>query len=101
MSTEKIVVKIDKDLEEIIPMFLENREKDLGLLQEAIGSQDLESIKVIGHKLAGNAGSYGLPELGEIGSQLEMESTTGNWENIQNLLDSYISYMSKLVIEFE
>ncbi len=33
-DSTKTVVKIDKDLEDIIPTFLENRKKDIGAIKQ-------------------------------------------------------------------
>lgn len=97
----KIVVKIDKDLEDIIPGFLENRRKDLEKIDNAISQNDLKTIESIAHKLAGNAGSYGLDDLGEIGMKLETAAGSEDASLVKNLYQSYKEYMSNLTIEFQ
>ncbi len=98
---KKTVITLDKDLEDIIPSFLENRRKDLERISSAIKEQSYEPIRTIGHRLNGNAGSYGLPKLGEIGAKLEAASEEENLENIKALLGEYRSYMDQLKIRFE
>ena len=101
MSNDEIVVSVDKDLEEIMPGFLQNRQKDLFELDEALGKNDIESIKVIGHKLAGNAGGYGLPDLGKLGAQLEEACIQQDVDTIKNLIQSIKEYLEKLEIVYE
>jgi hypothetical protein len=45
MSDEKTVVNIDIDLEDLIPGFLENRQKDILKLEQAIEEQDFEVLR--------------------------------------------------------
>lgn len=98
--SEKILVSVDADLEEIIPTFLENRQKDISKIDQALVSMDLKAIETIAHKLAGNAGSYGLDELGEIGARLESACQSGNNEAVNFLCASYKDYLSRLEIKF-
>ena len=42
MSGEKIVVHIDIDLEDLIPGFLDNRQKDIQKLESALQGNDFE-----------------------------------------------------------
>jgi len=98
---DKIIVKIDSDLEEIIPMFIDNRHKDLKELDESLSSNDLSSIEVIAHKLAGNAGSYGFMDLSKIGANLELACKEKNQENIEKFISEYKNFMAKLEVVFE
>lgn len=98
--SEKILVSIDADLEEIIPTFLENRQKDISKIDQALASMDLKAIETIAHKLAGNAGSYGLDDLGEIGAQLESACQAADKEAVNSLCASYKDYLSRLEIKF-
>ncbi len=99
--SEKIIVNIDADLEEIIPTFLENRKKDQTTMESALQTGDLAAIESIAHKLAGNAGSYGLDDLGEIGAQLESVCQAGKKEEAENLISQYKNYLANLEIQYE
>jgi len=97
----KIQITIDADLKDIMPTFLSNRIKDLSSILEAIKTNDIKTIQVIGHKLAGNAGSYGLPDLGQIGVNLEMAAIKQDLISIKSLLIEYKNYMEKLEIVYK
>ena len=43
MSEDKIVVHVDIDLEDLIPGFLENRQKDVQSLENALKENDFKS----------------------------------------------------------
>lgn len=100
MSTAKNIVEVDKDLEEIFPPFIANREKDIVDLKDFISKKDYKSIEVIGHRLAGNAGSYGLPELGSIGAELENAAIAIEESKVVSLVDQYDQYMKSLELKF-
>ncbi|MEC7275494.1 MAG: Hpt domain-containing protein [Bdellovibrionota bacterium] len=99
MSNE-IHVTIDKDLEDIMPMFLENRQKDLNALKGHLETMDIESIQTIGHRLAGNAGSYGLEDLGHIGAAIEDSCISKDEAGIRENCQKYSEFMSLLKISY-
>ncbi|GAB4012265.1 MAG: hypothetical protein Fur0010_07970 [Bdellovibrio sp.] len=102
MTAEKKVTKIiDADLKDIMPTFLENRQKDLNNIQQALQNKDFKSIQVIGHKLAGNAGSYGLADLGEIGAKIEMSAIKQDYDELNHLYQQFVEYMGSLEIIYK
>jgi HPt (histidine-containing phosphotransfer) domain-containing protein len=68
---EKIVVQIDPDLREIVPAFLENRKKDLQTLERCLQERELETVRLLGHRMKGDGGGYGFNRISEIGGHLE------------------------------
>ncbi len=100
MSEERIVY-IDEDLKEIIPSFLDNRQKDLTLIKEHLAAEQWSHIESIAHKLAGNAGSYGFEELGIIGAKLEESCQQGDVATIKQYCDQYNQYMNNLKVEYK
>lgn len=81
-------------IKSLLPDYLANREVELIRLKELLMQGDLIEIKKIGHKLAGNAGSYGLTELGNLGVNLEeavkIEEAESLIREYENLLESYL-----------
>lgn len=100
MGRDKFTVKIDKDLEDIIPPFMENRKKDILELRKAIDDNDFATMKVIGHKLAGNAGSYGFDELGTFGATLEEASINKDHESCKKQTGLIEDYLANVNIVF-
>jgi HPt (histidine-containing phosphotransfer) domain-containing protein len=100
MGRSRFTVNIDKDLAEIIPPFMENRKKDIVDLKNAISTSDFDTMKVIGHKLAGNAGSYGFDELGNYGAKLEEASISKNKNVCQEQALLIEDYLANVDIKF-
>ena len=51
MEQKKIVVKIDADLEELVPEYLENREEDVKSISELLEKDDFEKVRILGHSM--------------------------------------------------
>ena len=99
--SEPIIVFIDEDLKEIVPSFLDNRRKDITLIATHLPNQEWTHIESIAHKLAGNAGSYGFNDLGQIGAKLEQACQEGNTDEATKLCAQYKEYIEHLKVEFK
>lgn len=82
-----------KKMQEYLPTYYRQRSEDLKKLREAAGSGDWEKLVFIGHKIKGSAATYGFPELGQAGAELEqyaqekdMEQVNGRIQFIENWL---------------
>ena len=69
---EPITVMIDADLEDIVPTFLANRQKDLRTIRTAVAERDFETIGILGHRMRGDGGGYGFHAISEIGAVIEL-----------------------------
>jgi len=93
MMEEKISVRIDKDLEDLIPGYLENRRKDIAAIAEALSGGDYEKIRVIGHGMKGSGGGYGFDGITAIGWGIEEAAKAHDGEKIRGgaaELDTYL-----------
>jgi histidine phosphotransfer protein HptB len=70
-AKDRVTVEISRDLEEIVPIFLGNRENDLSTLRNALTRHDFGTIETIGHRLKGDGGGYGFDRITEIGAAME------------------------------
>lgn len=101
MASEKIIVKIDSDLEDLIPGFLENRAKDRDSLQLAVNDSDFSAMQSIGHSLKGVGGGYGFAEMSEIGAAIETAAKSSQLDELKELIQRYSDYIDAVEVEFE
>jgi HPt (histidine-containing phosphotransfer) domain-containing protein len=101
MNDEKIVVTIDMDLEELIPGFLGNRNKDLDLLRDALRDNDFQTIQSTGHSLKGVGGGYGFDHMSELGAEIEIAAKEADRNKLARLIESYADYLGRIVVRFE
>lgn len=91
---------IDKDLEDVFPGYLDNRHKELVELKTLIDNQDLGKLKVLAHRLAGNAGSYGLAFLSEVGSKMEADCLKSDLSRMSDYYSQIKVYLEELSYEY-
>jgi HPt (histidine-containing phosphotransfer) domain-containing protein len=99
MAQERITVQItDEDLIDLIPLYLENRHKDLEILKQAHTQNDLETVRSLGHKMKGSGGGYGLDRISEIGKELEEAAKVQNSDAIQNGIAALQDFLERIDI---
>ena len=101
MTSDKIKVIVDEDLEDIIDGYIENRKKEVPKLNSFLENSDFDSIQSIGHNLSGNARSYGLLDLEKIGEELENAAKSKDAAIIKNLIDKIDTYLSQIELSYE
>jgi HPt (histidine-containing phosphotransfer) domain-containing protein len=99
-SAVKNLVRVDPELEHLIPAFLGARKKDLVELSRALSQEDFETKRRIGHILAGVSGGYGFDHLGDLGRELETAATIRKKDVCQNLIKQMQVYLDTLEVEF-
>lgn len=77
--SSRVTVSIDPDLEELVPGFLENRRKDAATLTHAVQTQDVKTVRLLGHRMKGDGGGYGFQEISQIGEALEQAAIREDW----------------------
>ena len=100
-TQERIVVKVDADLEDIVPGFLEGRRKDVTELQQALREGNYETIRILGHMMNGSGGGYGFQAITEIGRHLETAAKESDSETIQQYTDELTSYLERVEIVYQ
>ena len=60
----------------LLPLFYETSRQSLDEARQALSRGDLETVRRLGHRLKGSAGSYGFGELGQAGAALEQAGET-------------------------
>ena len=101
MSDEKIVINIDIDLEDLIPGFIENRQKDILKLEQAIEEQDFETLRSIGHNLKGVGGGYGFHDMTIFGAAIEEGAKENNLETINENVKKLSHYLANVEISYQ
>lgn len=77
-SYDKIIKDVQDAVARLRPKYVESRRKELAELKQLLKANEFAPIKGMGHKLKGNAKSYGFPKLSELGEQLEKAAAAGD-----------------------
>ncbi len=93
-------IQIDKDLEDLIPGFLENRKKDLTVLKSWAAQSQFAEVAKIAHRLKGTSGGYGFAEMSEIGFELETASKAENLSLVHQALERLGTHLNEIQVEY-
>ena len=101
MGDDDYKVKVAKDLEDLIPVFMKNRHKELDSLRVALASADFEQLRQLGHRMKGVGNSYGFERVSTIGKYIEEGARSGDRAALQASISEYQDYLSKVQIAYE
>ncbi|MHC5037225.1 MAG: response regulator [Planctomycetota bacterium] len=96
-----VTVRVDKDLEELIPEYLEMTWNDVRSLEEALEKENFETLRIVGHTLKGSGAGYGFDRITEIGGKIEQLAKGRFADAIRELTGDLSSYLKHLHIVFE
>lgn len=100
-ESKKIKIKIDPDLADLIPEFLDRRQQDVSELLNAVQRMDFQTVTTIGHQMKGSGSGYGFDYLSELGEKIEEEAMASRMEKIPDLAEKLAGYLKRLDISYE
>jgi len=97
---DKVIVKVEAEIKDLIPNFLANRRKDIAALERALVTRDYRSCQDIGHNMKGVGGGYGFDDITTIGIRLEAAAKNNNDEEIAACLAFVRDYLERVEIVY-
>ena len=97
-SGEKIKIKVPEYAIQLIPNFLENKEKDINKINESLENGDFETIERLGHSMKGSGSIYGFDGITELGKTIEISAKEKNAEEIKNNVSELKDYLGRVEI---
>ena len=91
-----IRVRVEPELADIVPIFLEHRREDVARLRDALAADDLETVERLGHSMKGTGGGYGFPPVADIGDRLERAAMAGERDAIPPMIAELADYLERL-----
>jgi HPt (histidine-containing phosphotransfer) domain-containing protein len=101
MDEKAYRVTVQKDLEDLIPVFMSNRKKELDTLRVALAAADFEQLRQLGHRMKGVGNSYGFAQVSEIGKDVEDGARSGDRSLLESAIAQYGEFLSKVQIAYE
>jgi len=101
MDDTSLIITIDKDLEDLIPGYIENRRMDIASIEAALRKNDFETIRVLGHSMKGSGGGYGFDKITEIGKRIEEAAKAMETGEINRQIAALSEYLSNINIVYE
>ena len=101
MNQQAYKVVVDRDLEDLIPVFLRNRHKEVDSLRAALAASDFEQLRQLGHRMKGVGNSYGFALVSTLGKQIEEGARSGDRASLEARILEYAEYLSKVEVTYE
>ena len=98
-STYKVTV--DRDLEDLIPVFIKNRHKELDTLRVALAAADFDQLRQLGHRMKGVGNSYGFDHVSTLGKYIEDGARSGDRASLDARIREYADYLARVQITYE
>ena len=95
---DRLIVRADPELKELIPRYLENRRLDVDEVRRALETGDYETIRMIGHRMKGNGAGYGFDRLTELGGVLERAGLSRNTDAILACVVDLADYLDRVEV---
>lgn len=99
-ENHRIIVKIDQDLEDLIPQFMENTRKDIHSIDDAILKNDLETIRRIGHSMKSYGSGYGFDAISTLGKSIEAAAVKADVALIRQTSNELTNYLDKVMVTY-
>jgi len=100
LNSNELIAVVSGELRHLIPVFLENRHKDLHSLTVAIAADDFDMLRRIGHRMKGSGGSYGFATITSLGAQIEERAKVSDKNALIALLGKYRHYLANVQITY-
>lgn len=101
MDKNATTITIDKDLEDLIPGYIENRRRDITSIEEALKKNDFETIRILGHSMKGSGGGYGFDAITDIGKRIEEAAKVMNTGEISRQITALSEYLDTINIVYK
>ena len=94
--SERIQLSVEPAFRELVPGFLANRRKDVDLIGRALGSGNLEAIRVVGHNIRCFSSVYGFAELTAIGEEIQQAAADASTLRIAHARAHLADYLARV-----
>lgn len=99
--SEKIIVRVDTEIRNLVPRFLENRRKALTAMLGALEQGDYDTIRVLAHRMKGSGAGYGFDALGEMGKGIEQAAQERDAESLRERMEYLATYLERVEVIYE
>jgi HPt (histidine-containing phosphotransfer) domain-containing protein len=89
----KIIVRVDPDIEDLIPVFLDKLEEEIQAVPGLLDRTNYEEVRTWGHSLKGAGSGYGFDFVTQIGQSIELAAKAQDPEEVRRLVAELSTYL--------
>ena len=98
--TEKLIIHVDQELEELMPLFMETRQRDMEGLAKGLACKDFAALRVIGHGMKGSGGAFGFQLITDIGAIIEASALKNDAATIEQQFALLRDYLARVDVQY-
>lgn len=98
---EKEKIRVDSELSDLVPGFLDRKRDDLRKILEAIEKQDYDVVTHLAHRLKGEGGSYGFDRMTFLGREMEEAARKRDDAAIERLSRDLLRWLDQIEVVYE
>ena len=95
-----VVIRLDSEMQAIVPKYLANRAKDCASLRDQATTRAFADAKRLGHNMKGTGGGYGFEDVSRLGDLIEIAAVAGDADRIRALADELAAYLARLTVVY-
>lgn len=99
--SDEFVAYVDKDLKDLVPTFLENRQQDVEKMLAALQNWDYAEVRKIGHQIKGSGGGYGFDAISEYGRNIQAAAEAQDADECEGWINGLADYLSKVQVVYQ
>lgn len=98
---DDLVVRLDAELAELVPFFMELRRQNIAEIVSALEKADFERVRWLGHNIKGAGGSYGFDRVSALGLALERAAVARDGRKVGRLVAELTDYLERVQVRFD
>ncbi len=95
-EVELEIQDVDPDIAELMPQFIENRQKDVKALKQFLELQNYKELGRLGHSMKGSGTAYGFPRLTALGDKIQAAVHKAEKDKIYSLITELEGYLTQV-----
>lgn len=100
-SSGRFAVHVSPEMSELIPFLMDAMQKDLELMNKALGQKDFPTIRRFGHSHKGFGSTYGFDFISTLGQKIQAAADARDAEQITALLGKLSEYLERVDIIYD
>ena len=87
-------------LSAIVPKYMNNIRRNPAAVAAALARGDFDAIRSLGHNMKGTGSSFGLPQISEIGGELERAAKEQNADAVRTVTDQLVHFLDSVEVRY-
>ena len=94
-------VVVDEELSAILPKFINNVRRNPSAIAAALACGDFATIRSLGHNMKGTGSSFGLPQISEIGNELEQAAKLQDADSVRTISAHLVHFLDSVDVGYK